>query len=132
MKKLRFSRDCIRPLIYQIFTRTLVELFLVLLWAHLAGTAGGRRSAAFAVMAALNLLMALAAWLRLDGLKLLRLDRRLFRRRKKPAFWYGDIADHIDDDLPSFEELDEPEQDSCLFAANLAAAAVMMVLALVL
>jgi len=69
------------------------------------------------------ILLAWLAWLRLDGARLPRFDHRLFRRTKpRIEFPMGDIADHIDDEPLTFEDLTEEERDACLFASNLSVA----------
>ena len=74
---------------------------------------------------------AAVAWLRLDGLNIpqLKLPRI---KRKDPAFLTGDMADHIDDDIVKFDDLDREEQDVCVLLTDLFLAVVCLALALIL
>ena len=83
------------------------------------------------ILTGLFLLGAAVAWLRLDGLNIpqLKLPRI---KRKDPAFLTGDIADHIDDDIVKFDDLDREEQDVCVLLTDLMLAAVCLILTLVL
>ena len=55
--------------------------------------------------------------LRLDGLKIpqVKLPRM---KRKDPPFLAGNMADHIDDEIVSFDDLDEEEQNVCVLLAD--------------
>ena len=80
---------------------------------------------------ALAILGAAVAWLRLDGLNIpqLKLPRI---KRKDPAFLTGDMADHIDDDIVKFDDLDREEQNVCVLLTDLLLAVVCLTLALIL
>lgn len=123
----------IRPLVYKGFTRGILALFVAEL-AHNFLPATWPLASFSSLLLILGLLflvfMALA-WLRLDGLKIpqMKLPRI---KRKDPAFLSGDMADHIDDDIKGFDELDKEEQDVCVLLADILLAAVCLILAAVL
>ena len=127
------TRDMIRPLIYKVFTRGVLALFAAEL-VHFFAPARwplARFSNLALVLAGLFLLGSALAWLRLDGLNIpqLKLPRI---KRKDPAFLTGDMADHIDDDIVKFEDLDEEEQNVCVLLTDILLAAVCLALALLL
>ena len=131
--KKHVTRDMIRPLIYQIFTRALLALcaaelihffipssWPLALFSNLA-----------LVFAVLFLLGVIVAWMRLDGLHIpqFKLPRM---KRKDPPFLTGDMADHLDDDIIKFDDLDKEEQDVCTLLTDLMLVAVCLLLAMIL
>ena len=131
--KKHFNRDMIRPLIYTVFTRGILALLAAQLVHYFAPPSWPLTLFANASLALglLFLLGAVLAWLRADGLKIphLKLPRI---KRKDPVFMTGDIADHIDDEITCFDDLDAEEQNVCVLLADLILAAVCLVLAAVL
>ena len=118
--KTHVTRDMIRPLIYKVFTRGVLALFAAEL-IHFFVPAGwplARFSNLAFALAALFLLSSVIAWLRIDGMSFpqFKLPRI---KRKDPAFLTGDMADHLDDDIVKFDDLDPEEQNICLLLANL-------------
>ncbi len=131
--KKHFTRDMIRPLIYKVFTRGLLALFVAEL-VHFFAPANwplSRFSNLALVFTVLFLLGALLAWLRLDGMHIpqFKLPRV---KRKDPPFLTGDIADHIDDDIVKFDDLDPEEQNVCVLLTDLLLAVVCLISAIVL
>ena len=64
-------------------------------------------------------LLAVIAWLRLDGVKLPKLMMMRVNPSKKPSRMYGDMIDYIEERPGiSFDELDEQEKDLCILAAD--------------
>ena len=127
------TREMIRPLIYKIFTRGVLALFAAEL-VHFFAPADwpmAQFSNLALVFAGLFLLGAAIAWLRLDGLNIpqFKLPRV---KRKDPAFLTGNMADHIDDDIVKFDDLDREEQDVCVLLTDLFLAVVCLALALIL
>jgi len=131
--KKHVTRDMIRPLIYQIFTRALLALcaaelihffipnsWPLALFSNLA-----------LVFSVLFLLGVIVAWMRLDGLHIpqFKLPRM---KRKDPPFLTGDMADHLDDDIIKFDNLDKEEQDVCTLLTDLMLVAVCLLLAMIL
>ena len=114
----RFDRRMLRPLIYKVFTRGILALTAIKLWQHFIKneyTSGSDLSFAAAIIFALA---AVIAYLRLDGLAIpqFKLPRR---KRIQPGFERGDIADHIDDRIVLFDDLDDDEQAFCVFICDL-------------
>ena len=127
------DRDMIRPLIYKVFTRAVLALFAAEL-VHFFAPADwplSRFSNLALILAVLFVLGTVLAWLRLDGMKIpqFRIPRL---KRVDPAFMASDIADHIDDDIVKFEDLDDDEQNVCVFLADIILAVVCLILALLL
>ena len=131
--KTHVNRDMIRPLIYKVFTRGVLALFAAQLIHFFApGTwPMARFSNLSLILGGLFLLGAAVAWLRLDGLNIpqFKLPRV---KRTDPAFLTGDMADHIDDDIVKFDDLDKEEQDVCVLLTDLFLAAVCLAFALLL
>lgn len=131
--KRHVDRDMIRPLIYKVFTRGVLALFAAEL-IHFFAPANwplARFANLALVLAGLFFLGAAVAWLRLDGVNIpqLKLPRI---KRKDPAFLTGDMADHIDDDIVKFDDLDAEEQNVCVLLTDLLLAVVCLVLSLIL
>ena len=131
--KTHVTREMIRPLIYKVFTRGVLALFAAQLVRFFAPAhwAIAQSSNQALILAGLFLLGAVIAWLRLDGMNIpqLKLPRG---KRRDPAFLTGDMADHIDDDIVKFDDLDKEEQDVCVLLTDLILAVVCLVLALFL
>lgn len=128
-----FEREMVRPLIYTVFTRGILALLAAQLIHWLAPPSWPlvMFSNASLALGLLFLLGALLAWLRADGLKIPHFKLPRFKR-KDPVFAAGDIADHIDDEITRFDDLDKDEQNVCVLLADLILAAVCLILAAVL
>ena len=120
----------VRPLCYKLFTRGILALFAVqLLHFFLPDGWPLRRFSNLALMAgALFVLFTVVAWLRLTGLSIPQFKLPRFRR-KDPAFLQQDMADHIDDDIIAFDDLDEEDQNVCVLLADAALAVICLLLA---
>ncbi len=124
MKKLRemYEPYMLRPVIYMTFTRFILSLFIILLADFFLAPKAGRslKSTAFMLGAFLYAVLALIAWLRVDGLKLPKLMMLRFNPAKKPSRMYGDMIDYIDEKPEIvFTDLDDNEKDVCILAADL-------------
>ena len=120
----------IRPLIYKIFTRGILALFAAQLIHFFASASSGLASFSNLSLGLglLFVLFTFLAWLRADGLKIPQL--KLPRMKKKdPPFLAGSMADHIDDEIVSFDDLDPEEQNICVLLADAFLAVVCFVLA---
>lgn len=126
-----FQRYMIRPVIYQTFTRLVMGLTAALLWNYLSNGISSiplHIAWAFIAVGAFYTVMCWMAYLRLDGINAPKFDRSLFQRKNKPVITsYGDLSDHIDDELISFEELEPEEKDTCLLISNGVCALVFMI-----
>ena len=124
MKKIRdiYEPYMLRPMIYMAFTRFVLSLFAILLIDFFLAPKTGRpiKGTLFLLGAVLYALLALTAWLRLDGMKMPKMMMMRVNPRKKPSRMYGDMIDYIDEQPGiSFEELDDREKDLCILAADL-------------
>ena len=130
--KARFHREMIRPLIYKIFTRGILALFVAQM-IHFFAPAGSGLASFSNLSLGLGfffLLCSFLAWLRLDGLKIPQMKLPRFKR-KDPPFLAGSMADHIDDDIVSFDDLEPEEQHLCVLLADLVLTVVCFLLAAV-
>ena len=128
-----FHRAMIRPTLYRIFTRFMLALLAAMLWNEFVNRSGllSLRGHAFLFLGILFAALAWMNYLRLDGLRAPQIDRRLFDWKRKPVRFYGDMADHVDEDVTPFEELDEDEQTLCRLLANLACCVIFLALSLI-
>ena len=130
--KKHFDREMIRPLIYLVFTRGILALLaaqLVHFFAPKEWPLSMFSNLALA-LGVLFLLGAALARLRMDGVKIPRVKLPRYKR-KDPAFMAGDIADHIDDEVIRFDDLDDEEKDVCILLGDLVLALACLVLAAV-
>ncbi len=120
-KRPPFERYMIRPVIYQVFTRFLVSLCLALLWNRFIGPRVSAANASWGCEFFVVFFAAMAwlAYLRLDGVKVPKFDRKLFRRKKTPERAFGDMIDYVDEPIVTFEELSDEEKDLTLLISNL-------------
>lgn len=125
-----FRKYMIRPILHMIFTRAILALTAALLWHEYAkiDAALPMRTYAFLFLGAFFLVMGWMAYLRLDGIKMPVLDKRLFEWKRKPKRIKGDLIDFVDEDVVSFDELENNEKDFCRLIANLACGAVFLIL----
>ncbi len=122
----------IRPLIYKFFTRGILALFAAQLVHFFVPADSGFASFSNLSLGLgfLFLLFSFLAWLRLDGLKIpmLKLPRM---KRKDPPFLAGNMADHMDDEIVSFDDLDPDEQNICVLLADILLAVLCLLLSAV-
>ena len=124
MKKIKeiYEPYMLRPMIYMAFTRFVLALFIVLLADFFISQSVGHsvKKDAFFLCAFVFALLAVIAWLRLDGVKLPKLMMMRVNPSKKPSRMYGDMIDYIEE-RPGigFDELDDKEKDLCILAADL-------------
>ena len=130
--KQHFDRAMIRPLIYLVFTRGVLALLAAQLVHYFVPKEWplSMFSNLALALGVLFLLGAALARLRMDGMKIPRVKLPRYKR-KDPAFMAGDIADHIDDEIVRFDDLDDEEKDVCTLLGDLILAGVCLVLAAV-
>ena len=131
--KEHFHASMTRAFIYKVFSRGILALFAAQL-VHFFAPASWpltRFNNLAATLGVLFALFAVLAWLRYDGLKIphAKLPRM---KRKDPPFLTNDIADHLDDDIILFDDLEKEEQDVCVLLADVLLALVCFALAAVL
>ena len=112
--------------------RTLIALVLALLWDRFLN-ADRLRSLDMATGTFGLILLALAwfSYLGMDGVDGLSKILRFFRREKRKKKGTkrsagGDLADYVDEDVVSFDELEDEEKRVCRFAANLLSGLIML------
>lgn len=128
--KKHFHASMTRAFIYKVFSRGILALFGAQL-VHFFAPASwplARFGNLAALLGILFALFAVLAWLRYDGLNIphAKLPRM---KRKDPPFLTNDIADHLDDDIILFDDLEKEEQDVCVLLADVILAVVCFVLA---
>ena len=131
--KEHFHASMTRAFIYKVFSRGILTLFAAQL-VHFFAPASWPLTRFNNLAAALGVqfvLFAVLAWLRYDGLKIphAKLPRM---KRKDPPFLTNDIADHLDDDVILFDDLDKEEQDVCVLLADVILAVICFALAAIL
>ena len=131
--KKHFHPSMTRALIYKVFSRGILALFAAQL-VHFFAPASWpltRFNNLSAGLGILFVLFAVLAWLRYDGLKIphAKLPRM---KRKDPPFLTNDIADHLDDDVILFDDLEKEEQDVCVLLADVILAVICFALAAIL
>ena len=122
-----WDRRMIRPLIYKLFTRGILMLTAVLLYRHFV-TSTATNGDLCLVAAAVFALAAVIAFLRLDGARIP--QAKLPRFKKKEIRTGGDLADHIDDDIVLFDDLDDDEQNLTVFVCDIALMLVFLIASL--
>ncbi|MBQ6502784.1 MAG: hypothetical protein IJI57_02595 [Flexilinea sp.] len=136
MKKIKaiYEPYMLRPMIYMTFTRFVLALFVVLLADFFISQNVGYpvKKDGFFICAFLFALLAVIAWLRMDGVKLPQIMMMRVNPAKKPSRMYGDMIDTIDERPGiNFDELDDSEKDFCILIANLFCFIVFLVLAII-
>ena len=120
--------ELIRPIIYKTFTMLVAAATLALLWDRLVNTAGyySVRTHVLPIFGVLFLILAWFYFLRLDGVRLLRLPKS----RKKDRKQTGNMMDAIGTEPENDEELSREERDFCSLAAALLSGVFCLVIGL--
>ena len=125
-----FQRYMIRPTVYKAFSRFILALTASLLWDHFVNTGMlNMRAWAFTFFGVFFLVAAWLAYLRLDGVKMPKIN--VPKLNKKPMRTYGDMIDHTDEELISFEDLEPDERDLCVLIADAVLGVVFLALSLI-
>ncbi len=137
MKKLReiYEPYMLRPVIYMTFTRFILSLLIILLADFFLAPKADRslKSTAFMLGAFFYAVLAVIAWLRIDGLKLPKLMMMRINPAKKPSRMYGDMIDYIDEGPEiGFNDLDDNEKDLCILAADLFCCIIFLIISLII
>lgn len=129
-RKKRYTRQMIRPILHMTFIRVVLGLTAGLLWNEFVNIDAvlPMRAFAFLFLGVFFLVMGWIAWLRMDGIKMPVLDRRLFEWRRHPQRIQGDMADYVNEEVVSFDEMEEDEKDFCRLTADLICGAAFLVL----
>ena len=130
-KKKVYQKYMLRPLLYMTAFRLMLSaIFIMIIVRFVKNPLGGQIAAAF-----LTLLFALGAflvYLRTDGMRIPRMKYIRPKKKKDPVRNYGDMQDHIDEDLVSFDELEDDEKDFVSLVSALINAGIFLVLSFVL
>lgn len=128
-----WQRHMIRPTIYMAFIRGVLCLTAALLWNEFAGSSSmlPMRTFAFLFLGVFLLVMGWMAYLRLDGIKIPVFDRRLFEWKRKPKRTYGDMSDYVQEEVVSFDDLEDDEKDLCRLIADVVCGVLFLVLSLI-
>lgn len=109
-----------RHILYRTFTRVIIALTLALIWNFFVNTQNTMRlSFAFTFLGVFFGALAWSIHLRRDGVKIPRFDRALFDWKRKPQRMYGDMADYVDEEVESFDDLEPEEQETCAFYGDM-------------
>lgn len=120
MKKPNLEKHMIRPFVYMTFTRFILSLTAALLIDHfLNDPLRDVRAFAFMFLAVFFAVLAWIAYLRLDGIRLPKFMMKRVNLSKKPAIKYGDMIDYTDEEIVSFEDLEDDEKDVCILLADI-------------
>lgn len=121
----------IRPFIYMTFTRFILALTAALLIEHFINDPLRDISAfAFVFFGIFFAVLAWIAYLRLDGIKLPKFMMKRVNLSKKPAIKYGDMIDYTDEEIVSFEDLEDEEKDVCILLADIICAVLFLLISL--
>ncbi|MBO2516188.1 MAG: hypothetical protein CW338_02785 [Clostridiales bacterium] len=118
--KEHWSKRLIRPAIYQSVNRVLcgICIALVLQFFFDKDRTQMLRQKAFAALCAICVLCVVIIYLRLGGMHIPLLGKFKLKFHKKPAVTsFGDMIDHVDDDIVNFDDLEDPEQEVCRIIA---------------
>ena len=127
MKK--FGSHLIRPAVYKAFRRLIYGTTATLLADFfIKDPVRNIKSYGFALCAVLCALGAWLSYLKSDGIALPKKPDWHMPKRKKPVFFYADIADHLDDAPDVYDDLEEEDKGRCLMAADGALTVIFIVL----
>ena len=117
--KLQLGRWSLRPIFYQVCSRAAFGACAALLFDRFFGSRVPQaRAWVFLIAAVFCALGAWCAWLRLDGLQLMRFDRAFLRPRRPQRHGTPDLIDYVDEEIVPYDELEDSEKDVCLVVAN--------------
>jgi len=128
--KNHITRDMIRPIIYKTTARLMYMLTLILLWNHFLNQSPEGLSTALALAALLFCAGFWAASMRRDGWHIPSLPSLKPRPKDRADMAYGDMIDHVDEPVVTFEELDEDEKNICLMVADIICAVIFLAAAI--
>ena len=130
MKKKHFRRlekYMLQSFAIRTFSRFIISITIALLWKRFVASMQPL-STAFFFLAILFFVFAWMGYLREDGLRIPKIDKKLFDRKPKPVIRYGDMIDHIDEEPHPDENLDDDEIELVTFYSNLLTGAIYLIL----
>lgn len=128
--KKHYQPYMLRPTVYKAFARFIYSLTASLLWDRFVNKGYFPKSHAFLFFGVLFAVLAWICYLQLDGVKMPHLTDWMTSSlpQHKPERSYGDMSDYVDEAVVSFSELEEEEKTVCKLFADLACAAVFLLL----
>ena len=121
----------LRPMVYMTFFRMMLAgIFLLIIRRFSKNPLAPSFACAF--LAVLFALGAFLVYLRCDGMRIPRMKYIRPKKKKEPVRSYGDIEDHIDEEVVSFDELEDDEKDFVSLIAALINAFVFLILSFIL
>lgn len=123
----RLEKYMIQSFVIRSFSRFIISITIALLWKRFVASVQPMSTAYFFLFA----VFAIFAWmgyLRQDGLRVPKIDKKLFDRKPKPVIRYGDMIDHIDEEPHPDENLDEEDIELVTFYSNILTALIYLVL----
>lgn len=137
--KKQYHRYMIRPIVTKTITRTLIGLVIVLLWDKYVNVERIGVSRLGFGLSAVGIILMAGAWfsyLHLDGLTPIDTAKKKFgvknKKKKTKQSMGGDIADYLDEEIVSYEELDESEKAACQMAAFLISGMILVIAGIVI
>ena len=123
----RLEKHMIPSLVIRTFTRFVISITIILLWKRFVASMQPLSTACF-FMAVVFFVFMWMAYLRADGVRLPKIDRKLFDHKPKPVIKYGDMMDYIDEDPHPDDNLDEEELEVVTFYSNLITGLIFLVM----
>ena len=123
----------IRPTVYKAFTRFVYSLLISLLWNRFINDGFYPLANAFLFFAVFFAVLAWISYLQLDGVRMPHLTDWMTSSlpHRKPERAYGDMSDYIDEDVVSYDELEDEEKIVCKLLAHIACAALFALMSLI-
>lgn len=126
----------IRPTVYLCATKVSIALVLALCWDRFINKHHyfSLISDAFLVCSFILFALAWFQYLRLDGVRIIHMNRQdreeIKKKKKKKIHWKGDIVDFADEKIIPLEDLEPEEQSACRFTSSVACGVLFLVPAL--
>ena len=134
IKKIRsiFRAYMIRPLIYKIVTKSAIVLVLCLLWNRLVNVTSmmSLRKDAFFIVGLIWVLFSWFQYLKLDGYTLQYVFKDKQKKKEKKHV-QKQMADFVDEEVVSFDELEDEEKVVVNLLSNLATGLIFVIISLV-
>ena len=127
----RLERTLRRYCVYQAATRFGVAMLICLLWDRLANPSNiDLNHFAFFFMAVFFVLLTWISYLRIDGMRMPHLKMNFLKKIKKKAVRssFADMSDYTDEEIVSFDDLEDDEKNRVRLYANALCALIYLVI----
>jgi len=123
----------IRPIVYKAFTRFIYALLISLLWNRFINDGFYPIGNIFLFFGIAYAILAWVDYLQLDGVKMPHLADWMTSSlpHRKPERAYGDMSDYIDEEVVSYDELEDEEKIVCKLLAHIACAVLFALMSLI-